>query len=125
MGDYTKALSFHEKALNIQENVLCSPLECAMTYINLADTYREMKDFSTALTYYQKVLDMREKKLPKNHPNLTGIFHNMAKLYLSTRQYNVAMKNIQQALEIPQEKLPSTHPHLLEYKETFEEIRKK
>ncbi|CAF4373701.1 unnamed protein product, partial [Rotaria sordida] len=50
---------------------------------------------------------------------------NMAKLYLSTRQYNMAMKNIQQAVEIAQEKLPSTHPHLLEYKETFEKIRKK
>ncbi|CAF4189111.1 unnamed protein product [Rotaria sordida] len=49
----------------------------------------------------------------------------MAKLYLATRKYSMAMKNVQQAVEIAQEKLPSTHPHLLEYKETFENIRKK
>ncbi|CAF1571195.1 unnamed protein product [Rotaria sordida] len=96
-----------------------------MTYINLGETYREMKDYSTALTYFEKGLEIREKKLPKNHPDIAVVYHNMAKLYLSTRQYNMAMKNIQQAVEIAQEKLPSTHPHLLEYKETFEKIRKK
>ncbi|CAF4303401.1 unnamed protein product [Rotaria sordida] len=84
-----------------------------------------MKDYSTALTYYQKGLKIREKKLPKNHPDSAVVYHNMAKLYLATRKYNMAMKNVQQAVEIAQEKLPSSHPHLLEYKETFEKIRKK
>ncbi|CAF4260430.1 unnamed protein product, partial [Rotaria sordida] len=68
---------------------------------------------------------IREKKLPKNHPDLAVVYHNMAKLYLATRTYSMAMKNIQQAVEIAQEKLPSTHPHVLEYKETFEKIRMK
>ncbi|CAF3971370.1 unnamed protein product, partial [Rotaria sp. Silwood1] len=86
---------------------------------------REMKDYSTALTYFQKGLEIRQKKLPKDHPDLAVVYHNMAKLYLSTRQYNMAMKNIQQTIEIAQEKLPSTHPHLSDYKETFEKIRKK
>ncbi|CAF2502028.1 unnamed protein product [Rotaria sp. Silwood2] len=97
MGNYETALSFHRKALNIQENVQCNSLECATTYINLGVTYRGMKDFSTALTYFQKGLEIREKKLPKNHPDLAGIYHNLAKLHLSTRQYNMAMKNVRQA----------------------------
>ncbi|CAF1320889.1 unnamed protein product [Rotaria sp. Silwood1] len=125
MGDYEKAISFHRKALNIQENVQCNPLECATTYINLGETYRQMKDYTMALTYYQKGLEIRENKLPKSHPDLAVVYHNLAKLYLSTRQYNMAMKNVQQAVEIAQEKLPSNHPHILEYKETFEKIRKK
>ncbi|CAF1388564.1 unnamed protein product [Rotaria sordida] len=125
MGNYEKALAFQQKALNIQENLQFNPLECAMTYINLGETYREKSDYSTALTYFEKGLEIREKKLPKNHPDLAVVFHNMAKLYLSTRQYNIAMKNIQQAVEIAKEKLPTTHPHLLEYKETYEKIRKK
>ncbi|CAF4290420.1 unnamed protein product [Rotaria magnacalcarata] len=54
MGDYERALAFHQKALNIQENVKCNPLERATTYMNLGETYREMKDYTTALTYYQK-----------------------------------------------------------------------
>ncbi|CAF1142028.1 unnamed protein product [Rotaria sordida] len=124
MGNYERALSFHRKALDIQENVQCNPLGCATTYTNLGETYRQMKDYSSALTYFQKGLEIREKKLPKNHPDLAVIYHNMEKLYLSTRQYSMAMKNIQQALEIAQKKLPSNHPHLLDYRKTFEEIQK-
>ncbi|CAF4044379.1 unnamed protein product [Rotaria magnacalcarata] len=106
MGDYERALAFHEKALNIQENVKCNPLELATTYMNLGETYREVKDYTTALTYYQKGLKIREEKLAKTHPDLAVIYHNMS-------------------VEIGQEKLPSTHPHLVEYRETFEKIRKK
>ncbi|CAF4207711.1 unnamed protein product, partial [Rotaria sordida] len=116
---------FHKKALNIQENVQCNPLQVATTYINLGETYREMKNYSTALTYFEKGLEIREKKLSKNHPDSAVVYHNMAKVYLATRKYSMAIKNIQQAVEIAQEKLPSTHPHLLEYRETFEKLRKK
>ncbi|CAF5129476.1 unnamed protein product, partial [Rotaria sp. Silwood1] len=51
------------------------------------ETYREMKDYPTALTYYQKGLEIREKKSPKNHPDIAVAYHNLSKLYLSTRQY--------------------------------------
>ncbi|CAF4468018.1 unnamed protein product, partial [Rotaria magnacalcarata] len=70
MGDYERALAFHQKALNIQENVQCNPLDCATTYMNFGETCREMKDYTTALTYYQKGLKIREEKLAKTHPDL-------------------------------------------------------
>ena len=120
-----KALAFHQRALNIQENVKCNPPDCAITYLNLGETYREIKDYSTALTYFQKGLKIRLEKLSKNHPDLAVVYHNMSKLYFSTRQYSMAMKYVQQAVDIGQEKLSSTHPHLIEYRETFEKIRKK
>ncbi|CAF5187547.1 unnamed protein product, partial [Rotaria sp. Silwood1] len=97
-------------------------IEHFLEYLMLFD---EMKDYSTALTYFQKGLEIREQKLPKDHPDLAVVYHNMGKLYLSTRKYSMAMTNVQQAIEVAQEKLPSTHPHLLEYKETFEKIRMK
>ncbi|CAF4381791.1 unnamed protein product, partial [Rotaria sordida] len=82
-----------------------------------------MKDYPTALIYYQKGLEIHQKKLPKKHPDLAVTFHNLAKLYLSTQQYDMAMKKVQQALKIAQEKLPSNHPYLLEYRETFKKIQ--
>ena len=106
----------------MQENVKCNPLECATTYTNLGETYREMKDYPTALTLYQKCLEIRENQLPKNHPDLAIIHHNLAKLYLSTEQYSMAMRNARQAVEIAQKKLPSNHPLLQDYKKTFETI---
>ncbi len=84
MGDYQAALSFHQKALDIQENVECNPLDCATTFVNLGETYREMKDYKMALTYYQKGMEIREKKLPKNHCDLTIVYHNLVKLCLAT-----------------------------------------
>ncbi|CAF4376223.1 unnamed protein product, partial [Rotaria sordida] len=63
MGSYEKAFAFHQKALNIQENVQCDPTDCATTYINLGETYREIKDYSMGLTYFEKGLEIREKKL--------------------------------------------------------------
>ncbi|CAF3118239.1 unnamed protein product [Rotaria socialis] len=125
MCNYEKALSFHQKALDIQENVQCDLSYCATTYLNLGETYREMKDYSTALKYLQKGLHMREQQLPKYHPDLAAAYHRLAKLYLATQEYNSAMDNVQQAVFIAQEKLGSNHPHLVEYRETFEEIRKK
>lgn len=123
MGDNEKALSLHQKALDIQQQVICQPLERAVTYINTGETYREMKEYSMALDYYEKALGIYEIKLPKNHPDIAGIYYNMAKLYLSTEQSNMAMKTIEQAIKIAEKKLPSTHPRLLEYREfskTFE-----
>ncbi|CAF2180142.1 unnamed protein product [Rotaria magnacalcarata] len=124
MGEYEKALTFHQKSLKIQENVKCNPLECARTYKNLGETYREMSDYVTALTYFQKGLKIYEEKLPKNHSDFAVIYHSMAKLYFSTGEYTRAMENVQQAVDIGQKKLSSSHPHLLEYRETFEKIRK-
>jgi tetratricopeptide (TPR) repeat protein len=83
-----------------------------------------MKDYPTALTYFQKGLQIREEKLPKNHPDLAVIYHNLAKLYFSTREYSIAMKNAQQAVDIAQEKLSSNHSDLLDYRKTLDEIRK-
>ncbi|CAF4862185.1 unnamed protein product, partial [Rotaria socialis] len=79
--------------------------------MNVGETYREMKDYTTALTYYQKGLKIHEEKLGENHPDLAVIYHNMSKLYFSTQKYSMAMKYVQQAVEIGEEKLSSTHPH--------------
>ncbi|CAF2525399.1 unnamed protein product [Rotaria sp. Silwood2] len=125
MEDYERALSFHQKTLNIQENVECNPLECAMTHMNLGETYRKMKNYSTVLIYFQKALQIRENKLPKTHPDLAANYHNLTKLYIwTTRQYSMTMKYVQQVVEILQEKLPSNHSYLLNYRDTFEKIRK-
>ncbi|CAF3073504.1 unnamed protein product [Rotaria sp. Silwood2] len=115
MEDYERALSFHRKALSIQENLQCSSLKCATTYTNLGETYREMKDYSTALSYFEKGLQIHDKKLPENHPGLAVINHNLAKLYLTTGQNNTAMKNVQQVVELAEETLSSNHSHLSYY----------
>ncbi|CAF1531623.1 unnamed protein product [Rotaria magnacalcarata] len=84
-----------------------------------------MKDYTTDLIFFQNGLDIREKKLPKHHPDLAVLYHYLSKLYLSIGQYSLAMKNVQQAIDIAQIKLPSTHSDLVDYRETYEKIQKK
>ncbi|CAF3823089.1 unnamed protein product [Rotaria sp. Silwood1] len=123
LEDYETALSYHQKALNIQEIVPCSPLECATVYTNMGDTYREMKDYATALTFFQKALEIHETRLPKDHPDLALISHSLAKLYLATGERSKATEHIQKAMKIAEIRLPLDHPHLSDYKETFEKIQ--
>ena len=80
MEDYQTALSFHQKALDIQRNGQCDSLACSTTYVNLGETYREMGDYTMALIYYQKGMEIREKKLPKNHCDFAIMYHNLAKI---------------------------------------------
>ncbi|CAF4953858.1 unnamed protein product, partial [Rotaria sp. Silwood1] len=55
MGDYKMALTFHQKALNIQKNVQCNPLEYATTMT--------MKNV-------QRAIEIARDKLSSNHPHL-------------------------------------------------------
>ena len=82
MDDYQKVVTFHQKALKIQGSVQCDLGQCATTYKNLGETYFEMKDYTTALIYYEKGVEVREKKLGKNHPDSAVVYHKSAKLYL-------------------------------------------
>ncbi|CAM4989514.1 unnamed protein product, partial [Rotaria socialis] len=54
VGDCEKALAFHRKALNIQENVKCNPLDCSTAYVSLWKTYRQTNDYSVALAHLSK-----------------------------------------------------------------------
>ncbi|CAF4619118.1 unnamed protein product [Rotaria socialis] len=134
LKEYSKALDYFEKCLTIVRKTLPeNHPDFGLTYSNIGDIHHLMGDYEKALAFHHKALNIQEKKglkirkekLAQKHPDLAVIYHNMSKLHFSTQQYSMAMKYVQQAVEIGQEKLTSTHPHLLEYRETFEKIRKK
>jgi tetratricopeptide (TPR) repeat protein len=62
MGEYTKALSWYEKALAIQQKSL-PPNHSSMvsTYNNIAVTHHTMSQYSTAFPYYEKALEILHK----------------------------------------------------------------
>jgi tetratricopeptide (TPR) repeat protein len=71
MGEYTKALSFYEKALQIEHQTL-SPNRpsLACTYGHLGMLYYEIKEYSKAVSYCQQAFDMVNVSLPPNHPDI-------------------------------------------------------
>lgn len=43
--------------------------------------YSSMGDYLTALSYYQKILDIKEKILPSTHPSLATTYNNIGGVY--------------------------------------------
>ncbi|CAF4360240.1 unnamed protein product, partial [Rotaria sordida] len=82
MGDYSKALEFHEKSHKIFEKALPpNHPNLASSYNNIGGVYDDMGDYSKALEFYEKSLKIREKALPPNHPHLAFPYNWFGKTY--------------------------------------------
>ncbi|CAF0984445.1 unnamed protein product [Adineta ricciae] len=124
-GDIKSGLGFLEKARDIQENVTCDPVSIAWTYEYLGGTYLAMKEYTRALEFYGKALEIREKCLRATHPYIADAQHHLAEVYKEMKEYNAAYEHAERAVQIAQEKLPATHPYLLEYRKNATDIEQK
>jgi len=71
MGDYPKALEYHQKALAIREKVLgVNHPDIAQSYNNIGTLYYLMEDLNKAQEYVSKAIEIWQKALPANHPDL-------------------------------------------------------
>nr|ACC43969.1 TPRA_2 [Philodina roseola] len=88
MGEYSKALSSHQQALDIMKKIL-PPVHSslAISYGNIAVVYFHMGEYSKALYFNQRALEMMQKTLPPNHPSFATIYDNIALLYCDMGEY--------------------------------------
>jgi tetratricopeptide (TPR) repeat protein len=78
MGNYPKALSYYEKALEIQKQSLPpNHPDLAMSYNNVGNVYLNMDDYPKALSSYKIPLEIQKQSLPPNHPNLQTYRNNL------------------------------------------------
>jgi len=98
-----------------------------------------------AIEYYEKSLEMSQKTLPADHPDLATLYNNIGNVYKSMGEYSKALESYEKSLEIKKKTLPADHSSLatsynnigavydsmgkyskaLEYYEKSLEIRKK
>ncbi|HCC34355.1 MAG TPA: hypothetical protein DEQ02_01470, partial [Ruminococcaceae bacterium] len=92
-ADYTKALTWYEKALVICEKVLGKEHPyTATSYGGIAGVYDSMGDYPKALEGYEKALAIREKVLGKEHPDTAMSYNNIAFVYDSMGDYPKALE---------------------------------
>jgi tetratricopeptide (TPR) repeat protein len=72
----------------------------------------EQGEYQEAITFYEKSLEIREKTLPPNHPDLAASYNNIGLVYDSMREYSKALSYYEKALEIKQQSLPPNYPSL-------------
>jgi tetratricopeptide (TPR) repeat protein len=68
--------------------------------------------YTEAITYYEKSLEISQKTLPENHPDLATSYNNIGAVYGDMGEYSKALSYYEKALEIKQKTLPENHPLL-------------
>jgi tetratricopeptide (TPR) repeat protein len=64
--------------------------------------YGKMGECPKALLYYEEDLEICEKTIPPNHPNLVAVHNNIDFVYQNTDEYSIAFSYYEKALEIHQ-----------------------
>ncbi|CAF1061829.1 unnamed protein product [Rotaria sordida] len=125
-GEYSKALSFYEKALHIYERIHPpNQLAWATSYNNIGNVYYNMGEYSKALSSLERSLEIRKIVLPANHSDLAASYNNIAAVYKNMGEYSEALSFYEKAHEIDRKILPPNHPQIAQYKKNIENVKKK
>jgi tetratricopeptide (TPR) repeat protein len=120
MGDYPKALSSYEKALNIRKQSLPpNHPSLASSYDNIGNVYKNMGDYPNALSSYEKALEIRKQSLSSDHPDLAMSYDNIGLLYEDMHHYSKARSFYERAVNIGQQALLSNLPNIQKYRNTL------
>ena len=65
--------------------------DLATTNSNIGVVYQSIGEYSTALSYFKKTLEIQQQSLPRNHPHLATTNNNIGAIYQSTGEYSTAL----------------------------------
>ena len=108
IGDYNKAIEYHEKALEIRINALGE--NQPELYNNLGISYDGLGDYNKAIEYHEKALEIGINTLGENHLDVASYYNNLGTVYNSLGDYNKAIEYHEKALEIRINTLGGDHP---------------
>lgn len=70
-------------------------------------------EYSKAIEYFQKVLQIQQKALSENHPDIAKTYNNIGCAYRDNRKYEQALEFHQKALKIRLKSLGEGHPDVV------------
>ncbi|CAF4658977.1 unnamed protein product, partial [Rotaria sp. Silwood2] len=112
LGEYSKAITFYERALDIKEKTVPQDLlDLAASYNNIGMVYNNMGECSKALSSYERSLEIQKIALPPNHLHLATSYNNIGNVYNNMGEYSKALTSYERSLEIRKIGLPPNHPH--------------
>ena len=119
-GWYRLGLVLHKigepvKAQQVYEILLAQVVEestKASIYGQIGLIKRELGEYTEAIAYYEKSIEIKEKYVSLNDLGLGNSYNNIGLVYGSMGEHEKAFWFHEKALTIQQHSLPSTHPHL-------------
>ncbi|CAB4003673.1 Nephrocystin-3 [Paramuricea clavata] len=110
IGDFDKAMDYHQRALEIQEKYLGpNHVDVAVSYNNIGLVYYDQGDLDQAKDCYQRALKIKEKQLGPNHVDIAASYNNIGLVYYGKGDLKQAKDYYQQALEIEEKQLGPNH----------------
>ncbi|CAF1049435.1 unnamed protein product [Adineta ricciae] len=110
-ANFTAAFSSLVKALQIRLKYFPSDHLMIITeYNNIAETFRQIGDYSNALLLYQYILQTYQNENSWNSDALIGICNNMGLIYSLLNDHSKALSFYEITLTITKELLPLNHP---------------
>ncbi|CAF4623456.1 unnamed protein product [Rotaria sp. Silwood2] len=76
----------------------------------LGVVYHGLGEYSKAIKFYERALDIKEKTVPPNHPDLAASYNNIGLVYDNMGEYSKALSSYERSLEIKKIALPPNHP---------------
>ena len=71
--------------------------------------YNDMRDYSKALSFLERSLEIYKVALPPNHPDLAKSYNNIGNVYSDMGEYSKALSSYERSLEIKKVALPPNH----------------
>ena len=109
--DYRRALSIYEPALkySLDHYGNTHSITASLLYNDIGNVYFDQGNYSAALTYFLKSLEIRIKVLGDEHENVATSYHNIGNVYYVQGNYSEALTYYFKALEIYKKVLGDEH----------------
>jgi tetratricopeptide (TPR) repeat protein len=108
IGQFNKA----EEVYNVLLEQSSDQSEKALYYNQLGYIKRYQDDYTQAIWYYEKAIEIRQKTIFSNHPDLAYSYNNIGLVYSDMGECSKPLSYYRKALQIQQEILPTNHPDL-------------
>eukprot|EP01022_Parablepharisma_sp_SALTPOND_P018520 TRINITY_DN302_c0_g1_i2.p1 TRINITY_DN302_c0_g1~~TRINITY_DN302_c0_g1_i2.p1 ORF type:complete len:713 (+),score=47.84 TRINITY_DN302_c0_g1_i2:152-2140(+) len=111
VGDYSTALSYATKSLNISMNINGEEHPSTATSYNMVGSaYYFLGNYEAAMENNEKALNIQRKVHGEYHSNTALSYHNVAVVHDSLGNHKVALENIKKALDIRRTVLGEENP---------------
>ncbi|CAF1533539.1 unnamed protein product, partial [Rotaria sordida] len=110
LGEFNQA----EEIFGTQLNSKNEKTWCSQAHLNhqLAYVYSHKDEYTAALSYYKKALEMELNYVAEDGSSLAPTYNNIAGVHHSMGEYSLALSFYKKALEIEQKSLYADHPLL-------------
>ena len=96
---YQESLTFYNKALMIQENILkVETMDMILSYNNIGIFYEKSKEYKLAIDFMKKALKVQESIFGTYHLDTAFICNNIAMCYFSLGEFQPALEYFQKTL---------------------------